>query len=179
MTAGLAIRQATTADASALATLFVEAWRDQMAGLLPAPVLAARSRAESETNWRRTLGRSGPEDPFVLVAGEPPFAGLIVGVLQAPEWPGAAEVSVIQVAVAFRRRGVGAALMRETAGRLRRSGATSLIVRVIEVNARARAFYEALGGALTPAVRWIDESGVDFAERTYLWPDIGQLAGRR
>jgi hypothetical protein len=58
--------------------LFVEAWRDEHAGLLPEPVLAARSRAESETNWRRTLRRSEDtgHDTTVLVAGDGPLEGL-------------------------------------------------------------------------------------------------------
>jgi hypothetical protein len=67
--------------------------------------------------------------------------------------------------------------MRQTAARLRRQGAAALIVRVLEVNGRARAFYEALGGELAPVVRQIDESGVGFAELTYVWRDIGRLAG--
>jgi len=50
MIAGLAIRDATLADAPALAALFVEVWRDQLEGLLPEAVLAARSAAESEAN---------------------------------------------------------------------------------------------------------------------------------
>jgi GNAT superfamily N-acetyltransferase len=179
MTAGLAIRDATLADAPALAALFVEAWRDEHAGLLPEATLAARSAAESEANWRRNFRRAGEaaHDSNILVAGAGPLAGLIVGVIQAAEWPGAAEVRLVQVARASRRRGLGAALMRQTAARLRRQGAAALIVRVLEVNERARRFYEALGGELAPVVRQIEESGFDFSERTYVWPDIGRLAG--
>jgi hypothetical protein len=65
--------------------------------------------------------------------------------------------------------------MRQTAARLRRQGAEALVVRVLEVNKGARAFYEALDGA--PVVRQIDESGFAFTERTYVWPDIRRLAG--
>src|SRR5215831_21119142 len=149
ITTGLAIRDATLADAPALAALFVEAWRDEHAGLLPEAVLAARSVAESETNWRRTLRRA---EDVILVAGEAPLAGLVVGVLQADEWQGAAQVALVQVARSSRRRGLGAALMRETAGRLCRQGADAMIVRVLEANDGARRFYEALGGELTPVV---------------------------
>jgi RimJ/RimL family protein N-acetyltransferase len=66
--------------------------------------------------------------------------------------------------------------MREMAARLGRKGAEAIIVRVLEANERARRFYEALGGELAPVVRQIDESGFSFAERTYVWPDIGRLA---
>lgn len=177
MTAGPAIRDATLADAPALAALFVEVWRDEYASHLPEAV-GSRSLAESETNWRRTLDRAKSEshDPTVLVAGEGPL-GLVVAVLEAAEWPGAAEVTLVQVARSSRRCGLGEALMREAADRLRREGAEALIVRVLEVNEAARRFYEALGGKLSPIVRQVDESGVAFAERTYLWPEIGRLAG--
>lgn len=178
MIARPAIRDAKLDDAPALAALFVEAWRDEHAGLLPEAVLAARSLAVSEANWRRTLAKEpGREDSTVLVAGQGPLEGLVVGVLKAAEWPGAAEVTLIQVARSSRRRGLGAALMCEMANRHSRQGATSLIVRVLEANEPARAFYAALGGELAPAVRQVDESGVSFAERAYVWPDIVRLAG--
>jgi ribosomal protein S18 acetylase RimI-like enzyme len=167
------IRDATDADAPALAALFVEAWRDEHAGLLPEAVLAARSRDVSEANWRRSL-RGG--DTTVLVVGDGLLDGLIVSVVRAAEWPDAAEVLLIQVARSSRRRGLGAALMRETAGRLHREAARTLIVRVLEANEGARRFYEALGGELTPAVRQVEESGLWFPERTYIWSEIARLA---
>ena len=178
MIAGPAVRQATAADAPALAALFIEAWRDEHDGLLPEAVLAARSAAVSETNWRRTLTRVGPasDRSTVLIVGERPLEGLVVGVLRAPEWPGAAEVALVQVARAARRRGVGAALIRALAARLRSEGAGSLIVRVLEANEGARRFYEALGGQLAPDVRQVEESGFSFAERVYVWPDIARIA---
>ena len=176
MTTGPEIREAGLADAPALASLFMETWRDEYAGKLPEAV-GARSLAESEANWRRTLLGVAHGDPTVLVAGEGPLQGLIVGVRQASEWPGAAEVTLLQVARSSRRRGLGAALMREMAARLARAGAAALIVRVLEVNEGARRFYEALGAELTPLVRQVDESGIGFAERAYLWPDIGHVDG--
>jgi ribosomal protein S18 acetylase RimI-like enzyme len=173
-----AIRDATLADAPALATLFVEGWRDEHAGLLPEAVLAARSRDESEANWRRTLRRAkDARHEIVLVAGARRLEGLIVSVRQAGDWPDAAEVLLVQVARSSRRRAVGEALMRETAARLRRNGAEALIVRVLEANGAARRFYEALGGELAEAVRQVEESGVFFPERTYVWSDIRRLAG--
>jgi ribosomal protein S18 acetylase RimI-like enzyme len=178
MTTGPAIRDAKLAEAPALAALFVEAWRDEHAGLLPETVLATRSLAESERNWRRTLRRArrAGHDPAVLIAGIGPLGGLAVGERVAAEWSEAAEVKLIQVARSCRRQGLGSALMREMAARLGRKGAEAIIVRVLEANERARRFYEALGGELAPVVRQIDESGFSFAERTYVWPDIGRLA---
>jgi len=170
------IRDATEADAPALATLFIEAWRDEHAGLLPDAILAARSHSESETNWRRTLLRTkdtGSE--IVLVSGAGPLDGLIVTTLHAAGWPNAAEVTLVQVARSSRRRGVGAALMERAAARLRSHGAEALIVRVLEANGTARRFYEALGGELAAAIGQIEESGVSFPERTYVWPDIRRL----
>jgi ribosomal protein S18 acetylase RimI-like enzyme len=112
----------------------------------------------------------------VLIAGIGPLGGLAVGERVAAEWSEAAEVKLIQVARSCRRQGLGSALMREMAARLGRKGAEAIIVRVLEANERARRFYEALGGELAPVVRQIDESGFSFAERTYVWPDIGRLA---
>ena len=173
MTVGFAIRDATVDDAEALSVLFIEAWRDEHDGLLPEPVLAARSREESASNWRRSLGRG---EDVMLIAGDRPLEGLIVGLLQARAWPGSAEIALVQVARSARRRGLGAALMREAAGRLRRAGAETMIVRVLEANARARTFYETLGGELSRVERKVEESGFWFPERTYVWPDIARLA---
>jgi ribosomal protein S18 acetylase RimI-like enzyme len=173
-----AIRDAAQADAPALATLFIEAWRDEHAAILPDAILAARSHAESEANWRRTLLRAKEAgDETVLVCGAGPLEGLIVTRLQAAAWPNAAEVTLVQVARSCRQRGIGAALMRAAAARLCNQGAGALIVRVIEANAAARRFYEALGGELAASVREIEESGLHFPERTYVWPDIRRLTG--
>ena len=175
MPAPLPIRDATPDDAPALAALFVGAWRDEHAGHLPEATLAARSRAESEANWRKTLGREEGRDATVLVTGAAPLDGLVVGVREAVDWPGAAEVTLVQVARSARRRGLGSALMRAMARRLGQEGASALIVRVLEVNGEARRFYEALGGELSDSVHEIDESGVSFNGRTYVWPDLGRL----
>ena len=66
--------------------------------------------------------------------------------------------------------------MREIAGRLAREGAEAIIVRVLEANQPARAFYAALGGELSPAIREVEESGMTFPERVYVWPQIARLA---
>ncbi|HXQ10844.1 MAG TPA: GNAT family N-acetyltransferase [Caulobacteraceae bacterium] len=176
MPAARPIRDATPDDAPALAARFVEAWRDEHAGHLPETTLAARSRAESEANWRKTLGREEGRDAAVLVAGAGPLDGLVVGVREAADWPGIAEVTLVQVARSARRRGLGSALMRAMARRLGQEGASALIVRVLEVNEEARRFYEALGAELSDSVHEVDESGVSFTGRTYLWPDIGRLS---
>jgi ribosomal protein S18 acetylase RimI-like enzyme len=164
-----AIREATVADGPALATLFIDTWRDEYAGHLPEAV-GERSFSESEANWRRTLERS--DDTIVLVAGERRLEGLIVGVGPSGDWPGAAEVTLLKVARSSRRCGLGAALMRASAARLSRKGAAALIVRVLEVNTGARRFYETLGGRLMSEARTVHESGVAFAELAYLWADV-------
>ena len=175
MAAAHRVRDARVNDASALAALFVEAWRDEHAGLLSEETLAARSRAESEANWLKTLRREEGRDATVLVAGAEALEGIVVGVRKSANWPGAAEVTLVQVARLARRRGLGSALMRAMAGRLAGEGASALIVSVLEVNDRARRFYEALGGELSATVHEIEESGVTFNGRTYLWSDISRL----
>ena len=179
----LRLRDATPKDAKALGDVFVQAWRQEHAGLLPQEVLGARSAAQSAANWSRSLtaiAAGERTNRFVLAAFRGrSCVGLLVGEQQAGERPaGQGEIVLIQVADGHRRHGVGAALMDAGARRLIALGARSMIVRVLEANAPARRFYERLGGRLTAETRHVEESGLWFPERLYYWPDLPAATAR-
>jgi len=69
-TADVSVRTAWTADAEAIATVQVSAWRDSYASLLPADVLAELDPEPIAARWRASLDKPGDARNRVLVALE-------------------------------------------------------------------------------------------------------------
>ncbi len=72
-----------------------------------------------------------------------------------------AELISVAVDPAARGRGAGSALLASTLRRLRRRGATRLVLMVRQTNAAARAFYEKFGFRKVRIVRKYYEDGED------------------
>lgn len=154
-----AVRPAAEADAAALAALHVRAWQWAYRGLLADAYLdgLAQQLAQREAMWRRQLRGGRPDHP-VWVAER---AGGIIGFCNtAPAQEGpvdAAELHTIYLEPTVVGTGVGAALMRHALAELRARGVRTVVLWVLDTNARARRFYErggwrADGTARTEAV---------------------------
>jgi len=169
-------RVARAADASAIARVLVESWRTTYGDLLPEPYLAAMDVRESEERWARTLA-----DPYhrsaVFVAEE---AGTIVGFASCGrERDGdrryEGELYAIYLLREHQGRGHGRALVRAAAAELASRTMTSMVVWVLRDNARARGFYEHLGGM------YLRERPLDMGlaghvpEVAYVWEDTTPL----
>ena len=89
-----------------------------------------------------------------------------------------AEITAIYVLQAAQRKGVGRALLREAAAHLRRAGHRSAALWVLEKNAKARRFYEALG-AHPIATRQEVRPGTVLQEVAYGWDDLSPLLASR
>jgi GNAT superfamily N-acetyltransferase len=136
-----AIRDADAADASAIAELLTQ---------LGYPATA--------DDVERRLGQLGPADRLFLAELDGEVAGL-AGLHVSPsiEYDGdAAKVSALVVAERFRRRGVGAALMRAVEQEARRRGCVLLFLTTAERREDAHAFYRSIG---------LEETGRRFAKR--------------
>jgi ribosomal protein S18 acetylase RimI-like enzyme len=72
------------------------------------------------------------------------------------------------------RRGFGRRLVQAVTVRLTAAGTSSMLLWVLDANARAREFYEALGGTVVRE-QPIDIGGVTFREVAYGWRDLQQL----
>jgi L-amino acid N-acyltransferase YncA len=138
------IRPATTADATAIATVHVDAWRAAYDGLLPAELLAGLSVDTAAAQWARSL----ETDRGVLVAE---IDGTVAGFAavgpsrdeDALDSDG--ELYAIYLAPTRWSTGVGHALHEAAIKTLAAAGYTSASLWVLANNARAIAFYERHG----------------------------------
>jgi L-amino acid N-acyltransferase YncA len=162
------IRLATIADISAVAAIKVESWRHAYRGLVPDAVLDAMTPQEVRAQW---LGMNPDAfDSSVLVAERD---GQIAGYAMfgpvhdaAPGYEG--QLYAIYLRPAAMRGGIGSALFRAAAARLRAQGHANFILWVFEANAVARRFYEQHGGTLIPGATLVtDIGGAQLAEVAY------------
>src|SRR5215472_13318756 len=169
-------RPALAADAAAIASVHVESWRDTYPGMLPDRYLGAMDVSDYEDRWLRTI-----QDPYhrssVYVVEE---LGRVVGFASCGrERDGdsryAGELYAIYLRSEARGRGLGRALVEATVAALAVRGMTSMVVWVLRDNARARGFYERLGGVyLRERSLDLDVDG-DVPEVSYVWPDTAPL----
>ena len=180
MTGPMRIREAREGDARGMAYAFVTSWRTAHRGQVPDHVLRSRTYEGSEAgwdNWFATRASGGHEHERLYVAEDD---GGIVGVtLGGPaQPPGAspiADLYLLYVLPEYQGRGIGQRLVAAIARHLAREGMESMWIRVLKVNAPARAFYEALGGRLLFEEQTEDE-GVRMDQVVYEWPHIWTLA---
>jgi GNAT superfamily N-acetyltransferase len=141
------IRPATIDDARAIAEVHVASWRATYRGLLPDAYLDRLSVDEREAQRREVL-RDPSGEWGTLVAEED---GRVIGFAaygpsrddDAP--PGTGEIPAIYLAPEVVGTGVGRDLFEQVNVALRDAGFTRATLWVLEVNERARRFYERAG----------------------------------
>lgn len=144
MSAGaLHIRDATLADAEAIARVNIEAMRAEYAGIVGAEKLASLSVADYARRWRGWIGEGDRvcvalvRDALVGFACYGPEAGG-----RSPE---VGELFAFYVEPRMQGRGAGSQLHDAAQRGMRAFGAREAVLWVIRENARARAFYEHRG----------------------------------
>jgi phosphoribosylanthranilate isomerase len=170
--AGVRLRRGTPADADALGATHVQAWREAYAGLVPEDVLAGLDARERAAMWRR--GMAGTTVVQLAEQG-----GTIVGFGSSgpqrdPSLPLSGEIGAIYVLRSAQRRGIGRMLMAAMAHDLLAAGHASASLWVLETNAQARRFYEALGGREFTK-REQDRDGFSAVGIAYGWDDLTVL----
>jgi ribosomal protein S18 acetylase RimI-like enzyme len=176
------VRVAAVADATAIAAVHVEAWRETYVGIVPVQVLAGLSVDRRTEIWRRILTNPTAFSSSAVFVAE--RDGTVVGFgccgMQRAESLSAEgrEISSIYVLHAFQRGGLGVALMSAMGGELQRRRLQAASVWVLRENESARRFYEKLGGDIIGDKKDIREDGVVFVEVAYGWRDLGALAKR-
>lgn len=170
------IRLATNADILPMAKVHIMSWRETYPGLLPDPMLAGLSIAEEAIRWQRMLDHPrawGAAAAFVAIEQDS-----IVGYGSCGEQRTellhdrgfTAEIAELYVLRRAQGQGLGSALLKAMATAMLERGHRAMSLWVLEQNARARGFYERLGGTLIAKKR----SGL--AEVAYGWPDVRQVA---
>jgi phosphoribosylanthranilate isomerase len=170
--AGVVYRAATLADVDALGVVHVQAWREAYAGLIPGEVLDGLDPRQRAAMWHGIVDGRGGVHLALL-------GGAIVGFGSAGPQSDASlafssEIGALYVLRAAQRRGVGRQLMAMMARDLLDRGHASASLWVLEANAPARRFYEALGGRVI-TIREEERDGFRSVGVAYGWDDLRRL----
>lgn len=164
------LRDATLADAPAIAELVVAAWRAAYRGVLPDEALDRDDLAARIGRIRERM-RAG----WIAYAAE--LDGRIVGMARLARQPAHghdAELEGLYVHPDFQRLGVGRALVRHACTRLAAAGKRTLYIHTLRDNTLGRRFYAALGGTVIVEDTWSFE-GIAYPAVGYRWDDLSRL----
>lgn len=170
---GFSFDRATAADIDAIATIHVAGWRDNYRGMMPDEAIDLRTFDVRRAMWSALIGARGR---ITLIARD--RSGTICGFTSSLlfDEPSGGFVSFLQmifIETAMKGRGLGRALLRETALELRDAGRGSMALRTLRLNP-ARGFYEHLGGRLVPNADFTYDAG-EFDDVVYGFDDLSLL----
>jgi GNAT superfamily N-acetyltransferase len=165
------IRRAGPQDARRIAEIHVASWRAAYKGLVQDEVLDGLSVERREDGWKKRLSEASSRGSVLAAVEE----GRVVGFASAgpPQEEDDAgngstgELYAIYLEPRAWGRGIGRALLAETASRLRADGFADAILWVVEGNDRTRRFYElagwrADGGYKTECMPGVDAPAVRY-----------------
>jgi GNAT superfamily N-acetyltransferase len=161
------IRRAGPADVAAIAAVHVAAWAETYPGIMPQPVIDARTVEKRVERWRGILAAEPPAETVHVAEVD----GRVVGFSATgrPRSVGGfaeAELNGLYLLAACHGRGLGRGLIAAARAAARDIGAGSLGLWVLTENVRARGFYAAIG-AVAVAERSEVLDGYGIAEIGY------------
>jgi ribosomal protein S18 acetylase RimI-like enzyme len=166
-----AIREAVLDDAEGIARVHTESWQVSYQGILPGWVLD-----RIDVGQRIVTRRAMLRDPSSLhLVAYDLTHGDVVGFCDAGTSrrgrTGEGEIYAIYLLHRAKRYGLGTELFERVTERLTTSGHRSLVIWVLENNAHARNFYEALGGRVGAKLH-TTVAGYPVVEIAYEWSRI-------
>jgi ribosomal protein S18 acetylase RimI-like enzyme len=168
------IRSASEEDIPAIARVHVESWKMAYRGIVADSFLDGLSYPKHEARHQRLMSQVGA----IYFVAEMPGDGIVGFLSGGPEPSGdlgfPAELYAIYMLEEHRRHGIGLALVRQWAARLRQVDMNSALVWVLAENTPAKAFYERLGA------RYLRESTIEIGhvplrELAYGWDDLSAI----
>jgi ribosomal protein S18 acetylase RimI-like enzyme len=171
------IRQATIADASAIARVHIDTWRRTYRGIVPDDYLDAMSYERGTNNWENRIEEAAESKWFIYVAINETnqVVGFISGGpnrIDDPVYKG--ELYAIYILQSYQGLGIGRRLTQALVKSLLAAGIQPMMLWVFEKNASSRRFYESIGGQLLKN-NWFEIGGVSLEEVSYGWPDMQVL----
>jgi GNAT superfamily N-acetyltransferase len=165
------LRDATTADAEAIARLHADSWSRSYRGIYTDAYLDREAPVERLAVWTDRFARPRPDQRTVVAEHDDELVGFVHTVLdEDPKW--GALLDNLHVRVDWHRRGLGTTLVAASAGAVvdERPG-HSLYLWVLEANARGRAFYAARGGGVAERAEEVGPDGTAVVGLRVVWPD--------
>lgn len=174
------LREALFTDAAEIGEVHALAWQETYEGLLPRSLVQRQTVESRATAWARLLADATQSRLRVVVAQVGPRkVGFGSGGPQRSEALSAqgydAEIEAIYVRAQFQGGGIGHSIMRWMARRLLADGHHGVSLWVLRDNARARTFYERLGGVEVADREEVRPEATLF-EVAYGWSDLRSLA---
>ena len=170
------IREATLADAPAIAKVRVDTWRTAYRGMVPEDYLANMTYEKSEQSWVRHLSEGESQNTWTYVAVDE--TGQIVGFVSGgtgrdndPVYK--SELYAIYILSGYQGLGIGRLLTLTLVEKLVQVGFESMLLWVFADNP-SRRFYEALGGQLVKNNQF-ELSGAIIEEVAHGWLHIRAL----
>jgi ribosomal protein S18 acetylase RimI-like enzyme len=169
-------RPATASDAAAIAEIHADSWRRNYRGAYLDSYLDGDVASERLAVWTARLSR--PEEGWITLVAD--RGGVVVGFVHTsldehPKW--GAFLENLHVTNDLKRHGIGRRLMIATARAVAEMRpASGLYLWVLEQNAAAQAFYEAIGGErIERQLRGPFPGGGTAPGLRYAWPETAQL----
>lgn len=169
-----ALRPVRPCDVAPLAGVHANSWRLAYAGLVPSAQL---QRAEVSTTelWMKLFAESNPRVVPLAYDADGLGGFVVAGPNRTDHVRADGEIRALFLSPGVVGLGRGRTLFLAGCSALAQQGHRTLAVRCLEGNARARRFYERMGGTLVPYARrhvlFLDQA---LPELTYLWREIPQ-----
>ncbi|MDE3010475.1 MAG: GNAT family N-acetyltransferase [Pseudomonadota bacterium] len=168
-----AVRPAQAVDASSVARVFVDCWKEGYHGVMPTAYAASLSYEDQADAWRRMICMPGN----ATLVGTSQAGDVIAFLCGGPERSARsqyfAEIYGLYVLPEFRGCELGRRLLVQFCTRLLAIGLCTLTVRVVEANP-IRGFYESMG-AIEHDNSPVRIAGRSLNEVAYGWRDIRPL----
>jgi len=171
------IRDATPADARAIASIHIDVWRTTYRGHFPDALLDGLELERWTAQRERRLREAAPDEVTLVAERGTEVVGFAMAGPARDTDPAMGEVYAIYVRDAAQRAGAGRALLSEAARRLDAFGLRGLLIWVLRENAKGRSFYERMGGR-AERERPYEIAGATITETGYVWDDTTVLRSR-
>jgi len=143
-------RTATTSDASAIASVHVQAWQEAYRHILPATYLSSMSIPDRTRSWQQILTKN-ESTTLVSESGGVVTGFVSYGHCRDPQSaPSRGEIWAIYVAPEHWRKGAGRALLSIALANLAASGFDETALWVLSDNERGIDFYKSQGFGAVP-----------------------------